>query len=76
MIFNKKKGSSIARGLYIIHKEVETLLVEVVAGVSAIDAVVAIGIDQLVEVLALLHQRLGVFCGIAEMDIVVGHSVA
>ena len=71
----QKKGSSFARGLYYLHKEVHALFIQMVAGVSAIDAMIAIGIYQLTEILAFLHQRFGIFCGIAEMHIIIGQSV-
>ncbi len=46
-----------------------------VAGVAAVDAVVAVGIGQLAEVLVSLHEGFGVFLRIAEMHVVVGKAV-
>jgi len=41
-------------------EEAQTLAEQVVASVPAVDAVVAVRVDQLTEVLVSLHQRLGV----------------
>ena len=46
-----------------------------VTGVAAKDAVVAIGIDQLTEVLVGLHQRLDILSRVAVVYVVVGQSV-
>ena len=44
--------------------------------VAAIDAVVAVGIELHFKLLVSLHQRFGVFIGVAHMHIVVCQSVA
>ena len=48
---------------------------QVVAGVSTIDAVIAIGVDLHVKRLVGLHQRLRHFSAVAEMHIVIGSAV-
>ena len=56
-------------------KEVQALAEEVVTGVAAKDAVIAVGIDQLTEVLVGLHQRLDILSRVAIVYVVVGQSV-
>ena len=56
-------------------EEVDGLTEQMVAGVSAVDAVVAVGVDVHLEVLVGLHQSLGIFSRVAEMHVVVGQSV-
>ena len=46
-----------------------------IAGVAATDAVVAVDVDILLEVLVGLHESLRVFGSILEVDVVVGKSV-
>ena len=48
---------------------------QVVACLAAKDAVIAVRIYLLVELLAGLHQRLGVFSKVAEVYVVVSHTV-
>ena len=48
---------------------------EVLAGVAAIDAVVAVGVDVLLEVLVSLDESLGVLEGVLRVYVVVGQSV-
>ena len=47
-----------------------------VAGVATIDAVIAVGINVLLEVLVRLHKCLGILEDILRMDVVVGQAVA
>ena len=56
-------------------KELDALTEEMMACIATIDAVVAIGIYQLAKVFISLYQCLGIFCRIAEVDIVIGHSM-
>ena len=44
-------------------------------GITAVDGVVAVGVNLHVELLAGLHEGFGVLGGIAEVDVVVGHAV-
>ena len=60
----------------VFFKELYALAEKMVTGVAAVDAVVAVGVHQLAEILALLYKFLGVFGSVAEMHIVVGKSVA
>ena len=46
-----------------------------VTGVAAIDAVVAVRIYQLTEIFVGLNQSLGILCRVAEVYVVVGHTV-
>ena len=48
---------------------------EVVAGISAVDAVVAVGVGELAEVLVGLNECLGILRRIAEVDVVVRKAV-
>ena len=59
----------------VLLQEVDTLAEQVVARVATIDAVVAVGIQLLTEVLVGLDQCLAVFGGIAIVDIVVCQAV-
>ena len=52
-----------------------SLTEQVVSRISAKDTVVAIGIDQLPEILVSLHQRLHIFSCIPIVHIVVSKSV-
>ncbi len=47
-----------------------------IARVASVDAMVAVGVYILLEVLVGLYESLGVFGRIAEVHIVVGHTVA
>ena len=46
-----------------------------VAGVAAIDGVVAVGVGELAEVLVGMNEGFGVLCHIAVVHIVVGRTV-
>ena len=48
---------------------------EVVAGVAAIDGVVAVGVGELAEVLVGMDEGFGVLCHVAEVHVVVGKAV-
>ena len=48
---------------------------EVLARVAPVDGVVAVGVEVHVELVAELHECLGEFGGVLEVDVVVGHSV-
>ena len=48
---------------------------KVIARVASIDAVIAVGIGQFAEVFICLNERFCVFCCIAEMHIIVCHTV-
>ena len=54
---------------------IDGLTEEVIARIPAKDAVIAVGIDQLPEILISLDQRLHILCRIAIMHIVVGQPV-
>ena len=56
-------------------KEAQTLAEQVTARFTSIDAVVAVRVYQLFEVLVLLYQCLRVLRCVAEMHIVVSHAV-
>ena len=63
---------------YYLHFSLEplcNLTEEMVSGVSSIDAMVAIGVGELAEVLVGLDEGFGIFCRVAEMHIVVGQSM-
>ena len=67
------------RGLFLLQLFVEKLCnlsEQVVAGVAAIDAMVAVGVDVHLEILVGLHQCLGIFIGILRMHIDIGMTVA
>ena len=61
--------------LHLGFEPVGDLTEEVVAGVTAVDAVVAVGVGELTEVFVGLHQCFCVFGGISEVHIIVGKSV-
>ena len=61
--------------LHLLNKEVCNLSEQVLAGVAAIDAVVAVGVDILLEVLVSLDESLGVLEGVLRVYVVVGQSV-
>ena len=46
-----------------------------VAGVAAIDGVVAVGVGELAEVLVGMDEGFGVLCHVAEVHVVVGKAV-
>ena len=58
-----------------IVEEVYALAEQMVTGVATIDAVIAIGIDQLAEVLVGLHQCLNIFSSVLVVHVVVSQSV-
>ena len=60
---------------HLFNKEIHALSEQVVTGVATIDAVVAIGIYQLAEVLVSLHQCLGIFRSVTEMHVIVSTAV-
>ena len=60
----------------LIDEELTDLAQQMLACVSTVDAMVAIGVDVHLEVLVGLHQRLSIFKGVLRMHIVVGQSVA
>ena len=53
------------------HKEVGNLAQQVVASVATIDAVVAVGVHQLTEILVGLNKSLGILVHVLRMHIVV-----
>ena len=55
-----------------IHEELADLAQQVLACVSAINAMIPIGIDIHLEVFVGLHQCLRIFKGVLRMQIVVG----
>ena len=55
---------------------VHDLSEQMIPRVSAKDAVIAIGIHQLTEILVGLHQRLHILCRIPIMHIIVSKTVA
>ena len=61
--------------LQIILEVLGYLAEEVVAGVAAVDAVIAVRINQFAEVFIGLHKGFGVFGSVAEVDVVVGKAV-
>ena len=62
--------------LQVVVKPLDDTAVEVETGVTAVDAVVAVGVNELHEGLVGLHQRFGKFRGITQMDVVVCRAVA
>lgn len=48
---------------------------EMVASISAINAMITIGINIHVEILVSLHQRFGIFSRITEMNVIIGKSM-
>ena len=55
--------------------EVEHLGEDVVAGVAAIDAMVAVGVVVHVELLVGLYQCFGILHAVAHVHVIVGHAV-
>ena len=53
---------------------IDCLSEEVVAGVTTKDAMIAIGIDKLTEILIGLYQRLNILCRVLIMNIIVGQT--
>lgn len=61
--------------LQLLVPEVEHLGEDVVAGVAAVDAVVAVGVVEHVELLVGLYQCLRVLYAVAHVHVVVGQSM-
>ena len=61
--------------LHALLEVVYQLAEEVVAGVAAIDGVVAVGVGELAEVLVGMDEGFGVLCHVAEVHVVVGKAV-
>ena len=59
----------------VLLQEVDTLAEQVVARVATIDAVVAVGIHLLLEVLVGLYQCLAVVGSIAEVHIIISNTM-
>ena len=54
---------------------IDGLTEQMVSRIPAKDAVIAVGIDQLSEILISLDQRLDILCRIPIMHIVIGQSM-
>ena len=61
--------------LEVVVKPLGNLTEQVLACVSSVDAVVAVGVDVLLEVLVCLDECLGILEGVLWMHIVVGQSM-
>ena len=48
---------------------------EVVACVASVDAVIAVRVRELSEILVSLHEGFGILCRIAEVDVIIGHAM-
>ena len=64
-----------ARLLEILVEIIHDLPEQVIACITAIDTMIAVGIDVHLEVLICLHQCLGIFEGVLRMHIIVGQSM-
>ena len=57
-------------------KEASNLPQEMMTRVTTIDAMVAVGVEELTEIFVSLHERFAVFKGILRMNVIVCQSVA
>ena len=57
--------------LQILLKVLCYLTEKMYTGITTADTMIAVGVGELTEILVGLHQRLGIFCHIAEMHVII-----